>query len=77
MFFQKEGKFVSGFVCVVVLWFFLYWVNKMVSLWSEIVTYEFDNHCPYAQVLSVHVVPLTLLLPAAKLLFRELSYWFV
>lgn len=51
MFFQKEGKIISGFVCVAVFWFFC-WVNKMLSLWSEIVAYGFDKHLPYAQFLS-------------------------
>lgn len=51
--------------------------TKTVSLWSEIVAYGFDKHPPHAQFLSVHVVPLRWPLPAPKLLFRELSYWFV
>lgn len=68
MFFQKEGKFVSGFVCVVVFCS-SFWVNKIGSLWSEIVVYGFDKHLSHAQFLSVRMVPLTLLLPAAKLLF--------
>lgn len=68
MFFQKEGKFVSGFVCVVVFCS-SFWANKMMSLWSETVAYGFDKHPPHAQFLSVRMVPLTLPLPAAKLLF--------
>lgn len=69
LFFQKEGKFISRFVCVVLFWFFC-WVHKL-GLWSEIVVYGFDKHPPHAEFLSVCMAPLTLPLSAAKFCFEN------